>query len=161
MKIIDNFLPKEEFLKIKNYLMGPYFEWYYNPFVDYTDQLFDIFDLDNYQFIHNFTESDIILIPLLKKLNIKEVIRIKSNLSPRTEKIIKRKFHIDVDVENTQTSIFYINTNDGWTEFEDGTKVESIENRLVTFDSNLRHRGTSCTNSKIRVVINLNYKEGV
>jgi hypothetical protein len=156
MKIIDNFLSDEEFLKIQKNLMGPYFEWHYNPFVDYTNQLFDIFDLDNYQFIHNFAESDIILIPLLEKLNIKEVVRIKSNLSPRTEKIIKRKFHIDV--ADAQTSIFYINTNDGWTEFEDGTKVESIANRLVTFDSNLRHRGTTCTNSKVRVVINLNYK---
>jgi hypothetical protein len=156
MKIIDNFLSEEEFLKIQNHLMGPYFEWHYNPFVDYTNQLFDIFDLDNYQFIHKFIESDTILIPLLEKLSIKEVVRIKSNLSPRTEKIIERKFHIDV--EDVQTSIFYINTNNGWTEFEDGTKIESIANRLVTFDSNIRHRGTTCTNSKVRVVINLNYK---
>lgn len=66
MKIIDNFLGEEEFLKIQTHLMGPYFEWYYNPFVDYTNQLFDVFDLDNYQFIHKFTESDIILEPLLK-----------------------------------------------------------------------------------------------
>ena len=55
------------------------------------------------------------------------------------------------------TSIFYVNTNNGYTEFEDGTKVESVENRLVTFSLNMKHRGTSCTDEKTRVVINFNY----
>ena len=49
------------------------------------------------------------------------------------------------------------NDGDGYTEFEDGTKVESIENRFVTFPSNLHHGGTTCTDQKRRVVINLNY----
>ena len=55
------------------------------------------------------------------------------------------------------TSIFYVNTNNGYTEFEDGTKIESVANRMVTFPTNLKHRGTSCTDEKIRVVINFNY----
>ena len=43
------------------------------------------------------------------------------------------------DIENSLTSILYINTNDGYTKFEDGTIVESVENRLVTFDSRMKH----------------------
>ena len=50
-----------------------------------------------------------------------------------------------------------MNTNDGYTEFEDGTKVESVANRLVTFPANLKHTGTSCTDEKTRIVINFNY----
>ena len=55
------------------------------------------------------------------------------------------------------TSILYLNTNDGYTIFEDGTKIESVENRLVTFDSHIKHSGTSCTNQKVRLVLNMNY----
>jgi len=51
----------------------------------------------------------------------------------------------------------YVNTNNGYTKFEDGTKVESVANRLVTFPANMKHKGTSCTDEKIRVVINFNY----
>ena len=35
------------------------------------------------------------------------------------------------------TSILYMNTNNGYTIFENGDKVESVENRLVTFPNNL------------------------
>ena len=55
------------------------------------------------------------------------------------------------------TSIFYVNTNNGYTVFEDGTKVESVANRMLTFPSNLKHCGTSCTDKNIRSVINFNY----
>ena len=55
------------------------------------------------------------------------------------------------------TSIFYMNTNNGYTEFEDGTKVESIANRIVSFPFNMEHTGTSCTDEQTRIVINFNY----
>ena len=55
------------------------------------------------------------------------------------------------------TSIFYINTNNGYTKFKDGTKVESIANRMITFPANMEHCGTSCTDKNIRIVINFNY----
>ena len=56
----------------------------------------------------------------------------------------------------SSTSIFYMNTNNGYTKFEDGTKVESVANRMVTFPANMKHAETSCTDEKIRVVINFN-----
>ena len=55
------------------------------------------------------------------------------------------------------TSILYLNTNDGYTQFENGTKIESIENRLITFPLSYRHTGTTCTNQPFRAVINFNY----
>ena len=55
------------------------------------------------------------------------------------------------------TSIFYVNTNDGYTLFEDGTKVESVANRMLSFPANMRHTGTTCTDQQIRIVINFNY----
>ena len=55
------------------------------------------------------------------------------------------------------TGIYYVNTNDGYTELKDGTIIESVGNRLVTFPSNMLHRGTSCTDEPMRAVINFNY----
>ena len=53
--------------------------------------------------------------------------------------------------------IYYVNGNNGYTEFEDGTKVESVENRFVSFAGDLIHRGVNQTDTKERVVINFNY----
>ena len=44
-----------------------------------------------------------------------------------------------------------------YTLFEDGTKVQSKENRVVIFDSQMRHAGIPCTDEKRRVVINFNF----
>ena len=61
----------------------------------------------------------------------------------------------------TETAIFYVNTNNGYTIFKDSQeKVDCIENRLVTFPTDTDHCGVSCTDSKQRVVINFNYIKG-
>ena len=43
------------------------------------------------------------------------------------------------------------------TKFEDGTKVESVANRFVTFPANIKHTGSTCRDEKTRDVINFNY----
>jgi len=88
--------------------------------------------------------------------------RIKANLLTRTSNIIENEFHQDAGKHEKlskqwTTAIFYMNTNNGYTEFEDGTKVESVANRIVIFPTNTKHRGTSCTDERTRVVINFNY----
>ena len=49
-----------------------------------------------------------------------------------------------------KTAVFYVNTNNGYTEFEDGTKVESVENRIIFFDGSRPHNSSTCTDQKIR-----------
>ena len=101
--------------------------------------------------------------PILEIINPLSLLRIKANLLTRTPKIIENEFHVDLTdlseekSKQVTTSIFYVNTNNGYTEFEDGTKVESVANRLVTFPANMKHTGTFCTDEKTRVVINFNY----
>ena len=57
-----------------------------------------------------------------------------------------------------KTAVFYINTNDGYTEFENGVRVSSVANRVCIFDSNLNHRGTTHSEGgHQRVVVNFNY----
>ena len=48
-------------------------------------------------------------------------------------------------------------SNNGYTYFEDGQKVQSQENRAVIFSGDLLHAGTSCTDTDLRVVLNIDY----
>ena len=70
---------------------------------------------------------------------------------------------LHIDIQNPElksiltTGIFYVNNNDGYTLLEDGTKIESVANRFVSFSAETNHSGTSCTNTNRRVVLNLNY----
>tara|TARA_R110000823_G_scaffold311919_1_gene438182 strand:- start:51 stop:554 length:504 start_codon:yes stop_codon:yes gene_type:complete len=159
VKIIDNFLPKEEFNKLQNIIIGNNFDWYYNPSIDYEDKL-NI----NFQFIHffynnNWRGSNFNLIePILNIIKPFSLVRIKANLLTKTNDIIVNEFHKDFkNINNLTTGIFYINNCNGYTLFKDDTKVESIANRFVSFDSQLEHTGTSCTDENTRVVINFNY----
>ena len=159
--IIDNFLNQEEFNPIADLIVNN-FQWKYDNFVDYAD------DKDKFQFTHSFYKDfEIVspfhetLKPIWDRIRPREIYRVKANLLTRTPQIVENRFHTDnpeiSGVIPYTTSIFYLNTNNGYTEFEDGTKVESVANRFISFPEDTKHRGTSCTDEKIRVVINFNY----
>jgi len=88
-------------------------------------------------------------------------LRAKANITTCSEKIQIYGYHSDMpdNIANiSKTAIFYLNNNDGYTIFEnDGQKIQSVENRIVIFDSNQKHSGTNCTDQKFRAVINLNF----
>ena len=161
MDIIDNFLDQDEFDELQRMMLHNDFPWYFN------DEI--VSDTDNhgaFQFVHMFydgyrpfSQNYINLTPISVKLKPCAIIRIKANLHPRTREIEVHEFHVDFDpVKLTHTtSIFYVNTNNGYTIFEDGTKVESVANRMITFPGNMKHTGTSCTDEQTRVIINFNY----
>ena len=72
-------------------------------------------------------------------------------------KLHESNLHVDVP-DDCKTSVFYVNTNNGYTKFEDGNKVLSEENRLVIFDGKLKHWGsTNSCSEPYRIVFNLNY----
>jgi hypothetical protein len=158
VKIQDNFLPKEIFNSIKNTMIGVDFDWYYSNAI--TDEKLD---RKEFQFVHMFyhlgkpRQSFVVIEPLIQKIMPFSLVRAKANLLTVTKEIVTYDFHKDFLRDNLTTAVFYINTCNGYTLFKDGTKVDSVENRLVSFDSNLEHTGTSCTDENIRVVINLNY----
>ena len=166
-KIIDNILEKEVAEKIRNTLIGDSatFPWYYNQTVvneSPTD------NLNNYQLTHTFYKDYIVysqlfslVVPLVEYLNPESIIRIKANLNPRTYVRHVFDYHIDFPgiTSDRKSAIYYVNSNDGVTILEDGTEIESVANRLVIFDQKIRHTGTTCTDQKVRCLINLNYIE--
>ena len=160
MQVIDNYLPEEIFKPIQTMILSDGFPWYWND-AKSTYENYSCNDLDNFQLTHRFYDqyskcSTANIDQIIVKLNPQVIVRIKANLNPKTTKIIKYGFHVDTLI-NCKTAIYYLNTNNGYTEFKNGERVESVENRMVFFESQLEHTGTSCTNQKRRVVINFNY----
>lgn len=159
-QIIDNALPEESFLKIKKSILNSQFSWNLTPWVSNLEE--NLKTTSSYYFTHMFYSglyidpSCHIFIDLLNKLECKSLIRIKANLYPSTDNIEYQSEHVDYPFEH-KGAIYYLNTNDGFTILEDGTKIESIENRLLLFDPSKPHNSTTCTNDKCRVNINFNY----
>ena len=162
MKIEDNILGKKEFDELQTFMMGSNFAWYYSDGIDYEGEE------NKFQLTHIFYYSPAPRSKYFENIeSILEIIspislfRIKANLLTKTPNIVENVFHVDMNMPEEKlkqwaTSIFYVNTNNGYTEFEDGTKIESVANRMVSFPANLKHRGTSCTDETTRVVINFN-----
>ena len=160
--IVDNWLPEEGFYKLFSTMKSPEFPWFIGKVVGYQG---DDEVKGNMQFFHEFYRhhqmKNQVMMPVLYHLQPCATIRIKANLALATDSIEVGGLHVDVedglDREYLKTSILYMNTNDGYTTFEDGTKVESVQNRFVTFPNTMRHAGTTCTDSPFRMVINFNY----
>lgn len=156
MKIIKDCLIKEDFEKIVNTIYSPYFSWYRNNGVNFENDGFTQF---THFFYSDFTinsDNFNILNPLIKIINPLSLIRIKVNLITKTEKIIEHGYHYD-DIYKTSNAILYINTCNGYTKFENGEIVKSEENKLLIFDNNLKHTGSSCTDKNERILININF----
>ena len=96
-------------------------------------------------------------VPKFKQLaNFKTLIRIKINAYPYTNVVKEHKGHIDFEYEHVG-AVFSLNTCDGYTKFSDGTKSESIANRIVFFDASKEHSSTTTSNAKLRYNINFNF----
>jgi hypothetical protein len=160
IKIIKDCLSKEDFKSIKDIIYSDYFSWYLNFGVNNLGD-------EHIQFTHTFYDKHVQnsnlfdnLKPIINILNPLALIRVKANLLTKTNEIIKHGFHVDQHFKCT-TAIFYLNNNNGFTEFENGQKIYSEENKLVIFNNFLKHTGTTSTNTNERIVINFNYIEKI
>ena len=167
VEIIDDFCPKEYFENLQEIIMEPAsrFPWFYHNRIN--GELYDD-SKDVFQFVHllypcavGTTQDKYMkcLQPVINSMGAHAILRVKANCIPRTEEIVEHGYHTDF-VENNEgitTAILYINTNNGYTIFKEGTMVASKANRLVIFPCNYLHAGTSCTDQNIRVLINFNF----
>jgi len=156
-EIIDNFLDKDSFLKIKNALMSNAFPYYYTNEISYLNSK------DGVYFTHLFYNDEFnksmwyeLIDPIVKKLKVKSLIRIKANVYTPSAKIIEHSSHIDYKFKHTGF-LYYINTNDGFTRLSKNIKIESIENRGLIFEPYIEHNSSTCTNKEGRININFNY----
>ena len=172
IEVIDNFLDLKSLNNLISSTQYDQFKWEKHTVVgtkaikDGTYKLLCDPKL-NVQFVHKLfrniyldTENDSpfinLMIPFYANLNVQSMVSAKLNFVPVWKEVVPHGFHRD-NPFNCTTAVFYLNTNDGYTLFEDGTKIESVSNRLVKFPSNMMHTGTTCTNDSGRMVLNINY----
>jgi hypothetical protein len=160
IQIQDNFFSPTVFEKFQQLMLSHEFQWYYMDYKVTEDET-----EDDFQFTHAFYQW---MQPqsgywpqlpneLIEKLNIRLLINIKAKLTTRKHEQALSKFHVDQDLPNTLTSIFYVNSNNGCTVFKTGEKIESVENRMITFPSSYEHCTLSHTDTRRRVLLNINY----
>tara|TARA_X000001036_G_scaffold49890_1_gene39844 strand:- start:2330 stop:2806 length:477 start_codon:yes stop_codon:yes gene_type:complete len=153
--IIDNFLEKSHLEEIQRVYLSDTMPWCMG-IVNENDKA-------NTYFVHHIHSSHTIVTnfsnpikPIIDKINPRALMRVKANLYARSDNLIIHAPHIDYDYEH-KAAIFYINTNDGFTIINDGTKVKSVANRLLMFEAHKEHQSTNCTDERARVNINFNY----
>ena len=168
ISVIDNFLDKERFEHVRDSITDRTFTWRVGPSLSDKSRIIDPkLDIQCVRLmfaIGDTIEPELIrtITPLLKSLKIRSsnLLRVKANLVMCKEKPYIAGYHVDVP-EIVQgkgmTGIYYINTNNGATLFENGDVVESIENRMVVFPNNLKHSAKYQTDTPTRIVINFNW----
>ena len=161
MKIIDNALSQKHFLALKLFMMNEC-DWYFSEsIVTGEDENFPMCCLthafyDYKDYTVHCSSSYNFLLPIINILQPTSLIRIKANMYINQNKFVEHDLHTDSD-KDINAALFYVNTNNGKTIFEDGTEIDSVENRLVIFKGNTPHRSTNCTDQYRRVNINFNY----
>ena len=158
--IQDNYLNETDYKNIKNLMLGKEFPWIFSDNVSSSNDKtkfnffwFHIFFLQNQGVTSSFFKN---LGPLLKKLEFKALIRVKANLYSNQGKIVEHKKHRDYTYRH-KGALFYLNTCNGFTTLADGTKIESVGNRILFFDPSISHHSSTCTDTSVRANINFNY----
>ena len=162
MKIqtVDNYLPNEIFLNMKEIFLNTSkgFPWYLSNIVGGPD------DKSDFYFFHilyanqkqesRFFES--LVHPLIGRQHFTYLYRARCNLYTKKSKKIYTKYHTD-DTNDHKVLLYNITTNNGFTMFENGQKILSVENQAILFDGKIKHRSVAQTDKDLRINININY----
>ena len=178
IEVIDNFITERQHQNLLSELSSARFPWYKSTIL--TSGLFKLNPCLNIQFCHRFVSTTIkmneneiqrhlvkkseysyLIDPILDKIEYSTILRIKANCTVGNPTPKPTGFHIDQgDGDNVKggfTGIYYVNMCNGYTLFQDGTKVESVGNRMLIFDNQMKHSGVACSDNRFRIVINFNW----
>jgi hypothetical protein len=160
-EVIDNFLDKEYFDTIKNALTSDDMNWFYRDNLTSDDENGMCY------FTHNFFSKNTIsspyfnlLEPLLDKLKISSLLQVRANMTISKKDTYESSWHVDFPDGPSRTAILYLTTCNAKTLIDvekEIIKIDSVENRILIFDTDISHKMVSATDAKRRIIINLNY----
>lgn len=165
VKVIDNFLPQEDFDTLSKVVRGYEFPWYIADTSDYPGdnnyQLFHILYNNNVSYSNYFESFQ----PLYNNLEAFSLFKVRL-IATMKHSGKNNMYHTDLEnikMENAhlKTAVYYFNSNNGGTEFEHNNQiVQSVANRMVIFPFQYKHRTVKHTEGdEFRYVLNLNYIE--
>jgi hypothetical protein len=162
-KIIDNFLEKEDFYKFQGEIFTTNVPWYYrNSQISESKDDPEDFGYFSLCFFNNFSNDfhayNYFLHKIYEKLKCRALIQSRANLFLKQNEVKKLYFHTDYSYKST-TAIFYMNTNNGATILDENEKIkiDSVENRMLIFDAQINHCSLIQSDTKRRIIININY----
>ena len=170
MEIIKEFLPEKEFKELYDLITHHDFAWYVTEKVtcDIKSPVRGYERTESkkqlcHTFINDYSRSIYLdrLGTLFERMKVKTVYRVKANLTFNRGKRNIGGWHYDREgaPKGTKSSVLYLNSNNGFTLLEDGTKIYSEANTLVSFDNDILHTGVSQTDTEDRLLLNINYKD--
>ena len=164
-RVIDNVLSEDDLINIEqNILEAPIFAAYQSTASQQSNNVYDVMmSRVFYSSYYPLCEYDKEYLPYFHSLFDKVVdggflLRVSLNLTFATPNPYVSEFHVDTDVPNSRTCVYYLNSNNGGTKFQkSGEIVQSQRNRCVIFPSHFSHAAVNTTNTKLRWVLNINY----
>jgi len=164
-KVIDDFLPHDEFKQLSEFILSPNFPWYHQVSVALKDNAESDLTCNHY-FTHNLVypgeppQISHLHEPIWNdhfhvRFGDIDIIRMKVNAFPATTKVYEHHTHTDFDFPH-KGALLCLNTCDGYTQVGD-TTIPSVANRMIFFDTSKPHNSTSCTDQPLRANIVINY----
>lgn len=157
MKIIDNFLDKKNLLILKSLIESPKFTWFWQEYMtEGRGYYFAHFLYSGNKISSNYFEA---FAPLLDKMNMAAILQLRVNMVLKEPRPYECDWHVDYEFPHAKTAIFYFTTCNAYTLIDDVKqhKVDSVENRLVVFDCLTKHKVVTQTDTKRRLILNMNY----
>ena len=140
------------------------FDWHFSPDVVGNRKVENFDERRNYlvRLLYLSTPlskwTPLIADPLMERFaDLRQLQRCKVNLYPRDAKFFEHEEHADNEWPDAKSALYMVNTCNGYTKLHDGTKVNSVANRMLFFKPHLMHCSTNTTDAMCRVTINFNY----
>ncbi len=169
-EIIDNFLPQEAHANLEKALFSAQFPYYWTGVINPACSEEDTTSYFGHEIYNKNLPNPLtkepwksfhynVFLPIINNLpDLKRLIRAKVNAFKATPTIENYGFHQD-QVFKCKGLVYYVNTCNGGTILQEGNKlIESVANRALMFDPYNFHASTSCTDKKLRMVVNVNYE---
>ena len=156
-KVQKNFLDQSFFDRFQELVFSYPFAWFWEEHQYMNDRGF---------FSHTFYRHHepcsphyaSFIFPIIKRLKCNMISNIRANCLIKDKKKHVSNFHCDQHYKCT-TAILYMNTNNGYTLLgeKEKVKIKSEANKIVIFDSRIKHCAVSQTDIERRIVVNFNY----
>lgn len=164
-QIVENFLDKIYYNKLKDFLYGSDIPWFFRandvekPKTGRSNNgYFSFCWYNNSRPNHHLFDEHLNLV--LKKLNCHIPIQVRANLTFRDINSVDSDWHTDDNVICGTTAILYFTSCNAKTLLNIDDKiisVDSTENKLIKFKSTIPHKLVYHTDVHKRILINFNY----
>ena len=165
MEVKDNFLSNAHLTQLNELIDSYSFPWFFQK--EQVEEKNDGYFFSHILYDPNL-EKSIFFDPVFNIFNsylkYSFLCRCIVNLIPRQSTPSISIFHTDFqhnvlkpDEDKITTAIFYLNTNNGYTEFKGRDRIDCVENRLVMFPAKTFHRAVGQTDVIQRIVLNFNF----